>query len=170
MVGRRCLPAAMAYRAGTALCPAVLHVRIYGYRFQPSLGYVSLVVLCVDAFRSRLCLCWRWCSFNFSCTVWLRQLGSTKDDLRSSNRYFRGGLLSPSVGHYRIRCEAVDGLFLQRCMCLATGLSASTPRPMSVDNQRRAHLILFIPQRLPCTLRFSVLPFVNLRAPFALSD
>ena len=59
-----------------------------------------------------------------------------------------------------ISTEAVDGLFLQRCRCLALGLSASTPRPMSVGNQRRAHLILFILQRLPCTLRFSVPPFV----------
>ena len=58
-----------------------------------------------------------------------------------------------------VSTEAVEGLFLQRCRCLAPVLSASTPRSMSVGNQRRAHLILFIPQRLPCTLRFSVPPF-----------
>ena len=40
----------MAYRVVTALCPAAIHVRVYGYRFQPSLGYVSLVGLCVGVY------------------------------------------------------------------------------------------------------------------------
>ena len=60
MFGLRCLLAQMAYRAGTALGPAVLHVRVYGYRIQPSLGYVSLVGLCVGVLRFRLCLRLRW--------------------------------------------------------------------------------------------------------------
>ena len=59
-----------------------------------------------------------------------------------------------------ISTEAVDGLFLQRCRCLAPGLSASTPRSMNVGNQLRAHLILFIPYRLLYSLRFSMPPFV----------
>ena len=50
----------MAYRVVTALCPAAIHVRVYGYRFQPSLGYVSLVGLRVGALRFRLCLRLRW--------------------------------------------------------------------------------------------------------------
>ena len=58
--GHLCIPAAMACRAGTTLCPAPIYVRVHGYRFHPSLGYFSLVGLCVDAFRSRLCRRWRW--------------------------------------------------------------------------------------------------------------
>ena len=42
-----------------------------------------------------------------------------------------------------ISTEAVDGLFLQRCRCLAPGLSSSTPRPMIVGNQRRSRLMLY---------------------------
>ena len=53
-----------------------------------------------------------------------------------------------------ISTEAFDGLFLQRCRCLPPGLSASTTRSMRVGNQRRAHLIISLRQRLPLRYGF----------------
>lgn len=58
-----------------------------------------------------------------------------------------------------ILTEAVGGLVLQRCIFVALGLSASTPKPMSVGNPRRSRLILYILQRRQCTVRFSLSSF-----------
>ena len=144
MFGRRWLPAAMDHWAGTALCPAVLHVFVYGYRFQPSLGYVSLVFLCVYCFV-RLCT-----SFPFVLTLAVviihlfryRLVTSTGNKeryppLKYSLLPWRGTFAQRRALSNPILTEAVDGLVLQRCRCLARGLSASTPKPMSIGSQQK---------------------------------
>ena len=158
MVGRRCLKAAMDYWAGTTLCPAVLHVRVYGNRFGPSLGYAWLVCASMHFFPI--------CAYvgggdrspfpvPFGYVNWpQRKVPPAQVLAFSVEGYFR-----PPSDTIESDLKPLDGLFLQRCRCLAPGFSTSTPRPMSVG-QRRAHLVLFIPQRLPCALRFSVPPLV----------
>ena len=94
-------------------------------------------------------------------TVSFRKLATTKVTPRSSSGYFCGGVPLTNFGLNRIRycIKPSTAHALQRCSFSASWLSASTPKPLSVGKQRRAHLILFILQLLPFKLRFSVPPF-----------